>query len=103
MDEGMQYAGVADTDPEVTLRSGIGVSLDRNNQIAQNGTNPLVRYPSYCCLTGMEHEARLGYLCYQAARNNLTADEECELLGYIVINPNIWILIEIERWLQKLE
>ena len=49
----------------------------------------------------MEHEARLGYLCYQAARNEITADEECELLAYAAADPEIWLLLEIERWLQR--
>lgn len=50
----------------------------------------------------MEHEARIGYLCYQAARKQLSADEECELLAYAAIDPEVWFLIEIERCLQKL-
>ena len=51
-------------------------------------------------LIGMEHEARIGYLCYQAARKQLTVDEECELLAYAAIDPEVWFLIEIERWMQ---
>ena len=47
-------------------------------------------------LLGMEHEDRIGYLCYQAARNALTIDEECELLGYATLKPQILILIEID-------
>ena len=33
-------------------------------------------------LSGMSQEARIGYLCYQAARRQLAPEEECELLGY---------------------
>lgn len=35
----------------------------------------------------MEHEARIGYLSYQAARNELTLDEVSELMGYIALDP----------------
>jgi len=45
-------------------------------------------------LSGMEQEARIGYLCYQEARNALTIDEECELLGYAALEPQILNLIE---------
>ena len=45
----------------------------------------------------MEHEDRIGYLCYQAARNELTLDELSELLGYMAAQPEVldYILIEI--------
>jgi len=45
----------------------------------------------------MEHEARIGYLCFQAARDQFTLDEECELLGYAAVQPEIWQFVEIER------
>ena len=44
----------------------------------------------------MEHEARIGYLCYKAARNALTVDEECELLALIVLDPEILELVKTE-------
>jgi len=49
----------------------------------------------------MNQEARIGYLCYQAARDQLTLDEECELLTYAAADPEIWLLIEIEIMLIK--
>ncbi len=60
------------------------------------------RLPDCRCLMGMEHEARLGYLCYQAATNKLTLDEMSELLGYIALDPHILDLIHIEIYLQKM-
>lgn len=47
-------------------------------------------------LTYMEIEARIGYLCYKASRYELTLDEECELMGYIGLDPEIPWLIMIE-------
>ncbi len=44
----------------------------------------------------MNHEARLGYLCYQAAQNQLTLEEMSELLGYIALDPSLIDLIYIE-------
>jgi hypothetical protein len=49
----------------------------------------------------MSQEARIGYLCYQAARNELTLDELNELLGYIILDPEILALIETEVLLRK--
>jgi len=49
----------------------------------------------------MEHEARIGYLCYQGARMQLNLDEECEMLGYTTIDPKILHLIAFERLLLK--
>ena len=44
----------------------------------------------------MNHEARLGYLCYLTARNKITLDEMSELLGYITLYPHIIDLIHEE-------
>jgi len=49
----------------------------------------------------MENEARISYLCTQAARKQLSQDEETELLGYIALDPNILQLIAIERFLRN--
>jgi len=49
----------------------------------------------------MNQEARIGYLTYQAARDQLTVDEMSELLAYAAADPEIWLLLEIERWLQR--
>lgn len=49
----------------------------------------------------MEHEARLSYLCTQAARNRITLDELSELLGYIALEPEILELILLEVILTK--
>lgn len=51
----------------------------------------------------MNHETRIGYLCYQAARNQLTREEDCELKGYIAIDPEVTDLIELEKLLMELE
>ena len=51
----------------------------------------------------MEHENRIGYLCYQAARNNLTPNEEYELIRYIAVDEEIILLIEIENLIQSLD
>ncbi|MEX1014946.1 MAG: hypothetical protein WD509_01910 [Candidatus Paceibacterota bacterium] len=45
----------------------------------------------------MNHEVRIIYLCGKAVSGTLTLDEECELLGYAVLEPEIFLLIEIER------
>ena len=50
----------------------------------------------------MSQEARIGYLCYQAARNQLTLEEELELTGYIATDPEIIELIEIEVMLKEM-
>ena len=46
-------------------------------------------------LTGME-EARISYLCTQAARGEITLEEWSELLGHMVLEPEIWEMIVIE-------
>ena len=51
----------------------------------------------------MGQEARIGYLCCQAARNQLTHEEECELIGYVAIDPEIIALIEVEILLKDME
>ena len=50
----------------------------------------------------MSQEARIGYLCYQAARNQLAPYEELELTGHIAIDPEIIALIEIEVMLKEM-
>ena len=49
----------------------------------------------------MEHEARIGYLCYQAARDQLTLDELSELMGHMVDQPEVLDCILIEIMLLK--
>jgi len=51
----------------------------------------------------MSQEARIGYLCYQAARSQLAHEEECELIGYVAIDPGITALIEVEVMLKDME
>lgn len=53
--------------------------------------------PVYDSLTTMNHEARILYLCTQAARNQLTLDEKCELLGIMALDLDIidYLMIEI--------
>ena len=69
--------------------------------VAQIGTNPLVRFPCYRCLIYMNQEARIGYLCFQAARNDLTLDEVSELFGYMAVQPEVLDCILIEIMLLK--
>ena len=53
-------------------------------------------------LSGMSQEARIGYLCYQAARRQLAPEEECELTWNIANDPEIIALIEIEALLKEM-
>ena len=46
----------------------------------------------------MNQEAKLGYLCCNAARRQLTLEEEGDLLRHAMLNPEILDLIETE-WL----
>ena len=61
-----------------------------------------VRLSVLHCLSGMEREARIGYLCYQAARNQLTLIEMSELFGYFVLDQSIHDLIYTEILLRKM-
>lgn len=47
----------------------------------------------------MKEEARISYLCTQAARYRLTKEEEAELLGYIALDKELIDLILLERML----
>lgn len=42
------------------------------------------------------YESRISYLCAMAARGSLSLDQESELLGYIVLDPELLELIVIE-------
>jgi len=46
----------------------------------------------------MNQEARLGYLCFYAARKQLDLEEEGELLRLTILDPEILDIIETE-WL----
>ena len=48
----------------------------------------------------MSQEARIGYLCYKAARSQLAHEEERELTRYIAVDTGIIALIEIEVFLE---
>ena len=58
-----------------------------------------VRNPGYRCLLDMDQEARLGYLCFYAARKMLSTEEECELLEHLKRDPDVYDYIDIECWL----
>ena len=47
----------------------------------------------------MDQEARLGYLCFYAARKMLSTEEECELLEHLKRDPDVYDYIDIECWL----
>ncbi len=48
-----------------------------------------------------EQEVRISYLCSRASTGTLTLDEECELLGYIALEPFIFEMILTEDLLRK--
>ena len=51
----------------------------------------------------MIKENRIGYLCYKASRNELTREEESELMLYIFLDSEIIWLVEIEILLREIE
>jgi len=57
--------------------------------------------PGYRCLSSMEHEARIGYLCYHAARDQLTLGEKYGLLGHIAFEMFVFRLVLAENLLMK--
>ena len=52
-------------------------------------------------ITDMKHEVRISYLCTKADTGRLSLDEECELLGYIALEPYIFRMILSENLLLK--
>jgi len=49
----------------------------------------------------MEHEIRISFLCIKASNGTLSLDEECELLGYVVLDPIVFQVMLGEDMLSR--
>ena len=62
----------------------------------------IVRISGYRCLSDMEQEIRISYLCIKASNGTLSLEEECELLGYVALEPIVFQMMLGEDLLRKL-